>query len=62
MRCCLCSPCRKRDLLTVGEPRTASEELSFTAALETIYERHSNVVPLMALGVLQMVTQLVRTP
>ena len=49
-----------RDLLTVGEPRTASEELSFTAALEAIYERHNNVVPVMALGVLQMVSQAVR--
>lgn len=43
-----------RDLLSHPPPTNEEEELSFTKLLEVIYERHNDVVPTLAQGVLQM--------
>ena len=47
-----------RELLSFPDPRTAADELAFTELLEKIYERHTDVVPTLAKGVVQMKTEL----
>lgn len=43
-----------RDMLSRPEPRTSEDEKVLTTILENIYDRHANVVPLIAAGVLMM--------
>jgi pyruvate dehydrogenase kinase 2/3/4 len=47
-----------RDLLSHPPPTNEAEELSFTKLLEVIYDRHKDVVPTLAQGVLQMKKEL----
>jgi pyruvate dehydrogenase kinase 2/3/4 len=43
-----------RDILSHPEPTNEAEEESFTRLLQVIYDRHADVVPTLAQGVLQM--------
>ncbi len=47
-----------RDCLLHEEIRNLADENSFTESLEKIYQRHINVVPMMAQGVLQIKEQI----
>jgi len=47
-----------RELLSVPEPRTESDEESFTRLLDAIYNRHNEVVVTLAQGVVQMKKEL----
>jgi len=40
-----------RELRAFPKVRDASDELQFTRLLQHIYRRHTNVVPVMAMGV-----------
>lgn len=40
-----------KELRTFPKVRDAPDEINFTRLLQHIYRRHSNVVPMMAMGV-----------